>query len=326
MARIVAGPASPVVPSPWSATPRAALGAVLFSPKRSSSSSPMRRGSTPRRCSRSGCLSLPVYLAIGALAMRDRRRNGAAAGRASAPRRRVGMLGYSFASYTDFLGLDHISAQFERLILFTYPAFVVLFGALFFGQPMRARALIGIAVSYAGLALIFTANPAGSARTGGGRGARPLPAIAFALYQLLAKKSIGRRPAALHLRRDAARSHRAVPVRADAAARKHDRRAKAPRLWSASRDRRDGPAVIPAQHRAAAHLGAGERHHRHGEPGHHDRPRGDGPGRAVHEGSTLSARCSCWRVSAGSPSTDRKRGVGKSAGTEPRLPFAVKSG
>ena len=47
------------------------------------------------------------------------------------------MLGYWFASYTDFLGLVYISAQFERLILFTYPAFVVLFGALFFGQPMR---------------------------------------------------------------------------------------------------------------------------------------------------------------------------------------------
>ncbi len=47
------------------------------------------------------------------------------------------MLGYWFASYTDFVGLVYISAQFERLILFTYPAFVVIFGALFFAQPVR---------------------------------------------------------------------------------------------------------------------------------------------------------------------------------------------
>ena len=39
------------------------------------------------------------------------------------------MLGYWFASYTDFAGLQYISAQFERLILFTYPLFVVVLGA-----------------------------------------------------------------------------------------------------------------------------------------------------------------------------------------------------
>ena len=58
---------------------------------------------------------------------------------------------------------------------------------------MRARALVGIAVSYAGLALIFTTN-LGALGTDlvTGAGLVLSAAIAFALYQLLAKQSIGR--------------------------------------------------------------------------------------------------------------------------------------
>ena len=36
------------------------------------------------------------------------------------------------ASFLDFSALEYISAQFDRLILLTYPFFVVLFGAVFF--------------------------------------------------------------------------------------------------------------------------------------------------------------------------------------------------
>ncbi|MEJ0097583.1 MAG: hypothetical protein WDM84_06180 [Bauldia sp.] len=51
----------------------------------------------------------------------------------------VGALGYWVASYLDFAGLEYVSAQFERLILFTYPLFVVIFGALFFGPAHAAE-------------------------------------------------------------------------------------------------------------------------------------------------------------------------------------------
>ncbi len=138
-------------------------------------------------------LSLPVYIIIGLLAVRDHRRTGvplptlAMALRAAA----VGAVGYWIASYLDFLGLQYISAQFERLILFTYPLFVVVLGAAFFGQPMQVRILVAIAISYAGLALIFT-EKAGS--TGSnvalGAGLVLVAALAFALYQLLAKPVI----------------------------------------------------------------------------------------------------------------------------------------
>ena len=140
-------------------------------------------------------LSLPVYVAIGWLALRDRRRR-----REALPTRAlvlramlVGLLGYWFASYTDFLGLEYISAQFERLILFTYPLFIVLFGAMFFGHRIESRALLALAVSYAGLALIF-----GEHLSFGGRSVVIgtlfvlASALAFALYQLLAKEVIGR--------------------------------------------------------------------------------------------------------------------------------------
>jgi drug/metabolite transporter (DMT)-like permease len=140
-------------------------------------------------------LSLPFYAAIGLLAVRDRRRRGEDLPGAALVMRvaAVGLLGYWFASYTDFLGLVYISAQFERLILFTYPAFVVLFGALFFGQPIRARTLAAIGVSYAGLALIFaTKIDTLGADVAKGAGLVLAAASTFALYQLLAKGLIAR--------------------------------------------------------------------------------------------------------------------------------------
>jgi drug/metabolite transporter (DMT)-like permease len=105
----------------------------------------------------------------------------------------VGAIGYWFASYTDFLGLEYISASFERLILFTYPFFVVVFGAMFFGQPISGRVLAAVGLSYVGLAVIFV-EKAGLEGHNTAIGASLVlsAAVAFALYQLLAKGLIGR--------------------------------------------------------------------------------------------------------------------------------------
>lgn len=137
--------------------------------------------------------SLPFYLAIGAYAWQRSRQRGIAtpSGRLIGKAMLVGILGVWFASYADFIGLTYISAQFERLILFTYPLFVVLFGALFFKQTIRPRALAALGVSYVGLAAIFTEHLVldgegviiGSAFV-------IAAAIAFALYQFLAKDVI----------------------------------------------------------------------------------------------------------------------------------------
>ncbi len=65
----------------------------------------------------------------------------------------LGVLGYYLASLLDFLGLQYISAGLERLILFLYPTLVVLLSALFFRKPITHRALVALALSYAGIAL-----------------------------------------------------------------------------------------------------------------------------------------------------------------------------
>src|ERR1051326_1160047 len=137
--------------------------------------------------------SLPFYLGIGFHAIAGRRHKLAALPSLGATVRAafVGMLGMWVASYTDFLGLQYISAQFERLILLTYPMFVVLFGAAFFRQPVTARALIALAVSYVGLALIFGESFSLEGHDIAiGAAWVLIAAITFALYQLLAKNAI----------------------------------------------------------------------------------------------------------------------------------------
>lgn len=105
----------------------------------------------------------------------------------------VGALGYWVASYTDFESLVTLSPQFERLIIFTYPLFVILFGAAFFHQPMRTSALWTFAIAYAGIAFIFVTDvrTQGSAVVGGVLWCLA-SSVAFALYLLLAKPLIKR--------------------------------------------------------------------------------------------------------------------------------------
>jgi drug/metabolite transporter (DMT)-like permease len=68
----------------------------------------------------------------------------------------LGFCGYYLASFLDFLGLQYISASFERLILYLNPTLVMILGALLFKQRLTRQALIAMAVSYAGIALVFT--------------------------------------------------------------------------------------------------------------------------------------------------------------------------
>lgn len=137
-------------------------------------------------------LSVPIYAAIGLAALARNGRPAALDGRTFAAVCAIGLLGYWLASYLDFLGLAYISAPFERLILFTYPLFTVLLGAALFGQPFRARALYAFAVSYAGLALVFVKDVEVTGFAAARAGALLVlgSAVAFALYQLLAKPRI----------------------------------------------------------------------------------------------------------------------------------------
>jgi drug/metabolite transporter (DMT)-like permease len=68
----------------------------------------------------------------------------------------LGFLGYYLASYLDFLGLQHISAALERIVIFIYPTLVVMLSALFLGKPLSSRTLLLLAASYVGVALAVT--------------------------------------------------------------------------------------------------------------------------------------------------------------------------
>lgn len=70
----------------------------------------------------------------------------------------IGLLGYYVSSFLDFSGLKFISAGMERVILFSYPTFTVLFGALLYKIRIRRYQLIALLVSYAGIAVAFAGD------------------------------------------------------------------------------------------------------------------------------------------------------------------------
>ncbi len=68
----------------------------------------------------------------------------------------LGFLGYYLGSFLDLAGLQHVSAGFGRLILYLYPTLVLLLSAVFLKQPLSGRHLLSLALSYAGIALVFS--------------------------------------------------------------------------------------------------------------------------------------------------------------------------
>src|SRR5690606_38975838 len=105
----------------------------------------------------------------------------------------VGVLGYYVASLLDFAALEYISAQFDRLIVLTYPFFVMLFGAVFFQRRITPAMISALVVSYVGITIIFWHDlriegenvVLGAALVFGS-------AIAYAGYQIMAKPLIDR--------------------------------------------------------------------------------------------------------------------------------------
>jgi drug/metabolite transporter (DMT)-like permease len=70
----------------------------------------------------------------------------------------LGFSGYYMASYLDFLGLTYITAGLERLILFLHPTIVVLLSAWLLKKRIGRRHVLALALSYGGIALVFTEN------------------------------------------------------------------------------------------------------------------------------------------------------------------------
>jgi len=138
--------------------------------------------------------ALPVFLAVGAIELMRRRREGV-----PRPRRNalmgaigIGLLGYYLAMVLDFAGLLYVTAQLERLALFTYPIFLIFIGAAFFGMRLTKTSLIAALISYLGLATVFVSDfSLGGANVTLGTALCLGSAVAFAVYQLMAKRYIG---------------------------------------------------------------------------------------------------------------------------------------
>lgn len=67
----------------------------------------------------------------------------------------MGIIGYYLSSYLDFLGLQYITANLERLLLFIYPTLTTILAALILKQKITSRKWLAIAVCYAGIFISF---------------------------------------------------------------------------------------------------------------------------------------------------------------------------
>ena len=138
--------------------------------------------------------ALPVFAAVG---LWSSARGG---GRALIARDHMqlvalGLLGYYFSSYMDFLGLRYVSASLERLILYLYPTFTVLLSALLFRRRIGRRGLAALVLSYCGVALVFGHDLASAAAREGvwiGGGFVLVSAFTYAIYLVTGTEVIAR--------------------------------------------------------------------------------------------------------------------------------------
>ncbi len=66
-----------------------------------------------------------------------------------------GFVGYYLASYFDFLGLQHIKASMERIILFIYPTLVLIISRVFLKKKITRPQVIAILITYVGIVITF---------------------------------------------------------------------------------------------------------------------------------------------------------------------------
>ena len=104
----------------------------------------------------------------------------------------IGLIGYYLAMVLDFAGLLYVTAQLERLALFTYPIFLIFIGAAFFGMRLTRASLIAALISYLGLTAVFVSDfSLGGSNVTLGTLLCLGSAVSFAIYQLMAKRYIG---------------------------------------------------------------------------------------------------------------------------------------
>ncbi len=135
--------------------------------------------------------SLPIYAAMLLWLVRDSSKRQRLNRKNILLSSVVGLFGYYLASYLDLLGLQYVTSQLGRMLVYTYPTIVVLLGVLFFGERIRWQTILSLMITYSGVLIIFghDFNEYGS-EVKTGAGLILLSAASFALYLLFGKSLI----------------------------------------------------------------------------------------------------------------------------------------
>jgi drug/metabolite transporter (DMT)-like permease len=104
----------------------------------------------------------------------------------------AGFSGYHLGSWTDFMGLQYISAGLERLILYTYPTMVLILTAIFLRVKPNNAQYFALILTYLGIFVSFGSDAAGATQKNIWLGSSWifLSAFTYSLYYLIAGRLI----------------------------------------------------------------------------------------------------------------------------------------
>ena len=105
----------------------------------------------------------------------------------------LGFCGYYLASFLDFAGLRYVTASLERLVLYLNPTLVLLLSVLIYRRRVTLRQVSALAVSYAGIALVFGHEMTlDQPDTGLGAALVFGSAVSYALYLVISAEEVQR--------------------------------------------------------------------------------------------------------------------------------------
>ena len=107
----------------------------------------------------------------------------------------LGFFGYYLASYLDLAGLTLISAQLERLTLFTYPTMIAILAWMFLGEKITRMVILSLVLCYLGLWVMYGQEKALLNASDGNDATRGVllvlgSAMSYSIYVIFAKPLI----------------------------------------------------------------------------------------------------------------------------------------
>lgn len=105
----------------------------------------------------------------------------------------LGFIGYYLSSWLDLEGLNYISAQLERMTLYTYPIMTTLLGALLLKEKISKQIMIALVLTYSGVIVLYAHEATvDSVYASLGVILVVLSALVFAFYVIYSKALINR--------------------------------------------------------------------------------------------------------------------------------------